>query len=465
MLRSVLIVEDEANMRLVMQMALEQVGFRVLCADSADAAVSLLDDPDLDVILTDLRMPGMDGHEFIRICQQRRDDVPVIVVTAYGSIRSAIECIQAGAANYLTKPFEPEALQFAVQNALRYRDLLRENRQLSAVLQDAQASLRLLGESPAMQALREQIRSLALERTPLLIEGERGTGKRTVAYAIHANSVRAQRPFVAVNCAAIPPERMGEVLFGDARTGLAAQTSARLGKLAQADGGSLYLQGIDRLTPDLQRSLVNVIQERTYSALGCDKLQRADVRLLAATHAASSEARDERLLPDLYRALTASSLTVPALRERPQDIALLAQDFVAELGTQAASTATALSPAAMTALTQYHWPANVRELRHCIEHALLMCRGNLIEPEHLPSCVVAKDTAGMAIKLAALPAEGLDSWLDNLQRSLIVQALDASDGVQIHAARLLGINERSLWHRMKKLNVHVGKKVSKKVSK
>lgn len=459
MQRSVLIVEDEANMRLVMQMALEQAGFKVLSAESADDAVGMLGDSELDVILTDLRMPGMSGHEFIRICQQQCQDVPVIVVTAYGSIRSAIECIQAGASNYLTKPFEPEALQFAVENALRYRDLLRENQQLHAVLQELLRPPRLVGDSPAMQQLRDQVRRLSAQSSPVLISGERGAGKLALAHALHASGPRAHRPFIVFDCMTNSPDRIEAALFGDIRAEYATDKPRRVGKIAQAHGGSLYLHGINALAPDLLRRIYQVMQEGMFIPLGGNTTQRVDVRFIAGSH---NELADESEVGafDSEPFPAAATLSVPPLRERQEDIPLLAQAFVTELALQDGIADSGISPAALAELMQYHWPGNLRELRHCIEHALLEGGGETIEPAHLPARILAQEQEA-TVELDALSQHGLDTWLDNAERSMIVQALDACDGVQVNAARMLGINERSLWHRMKKLNIQVNKKVSK----
>lgn len=462
MQRSVLIVEDEANMRMVMQMALEQAGFHVQSAESGDDAVGMLADPGLDVILTDLKMPGMSGHEFIRVCQQQRNDVPVIVITAYGSIRSAIECIQAGASNYLTKPFEPEALQFAVENALRYRDLLRENQQLHAVVQSSLPPPRLLGDSPAMQALRDQVRQLALQTSPVLISGEHGSGKLTLAHAIHASGPRAQMPFVVLNCRTLASDMLESILFGDFTPDLAGEKTQRIGKLAQAEGGSLYLNEVDALAPDVQRRICQVIREGVYMPVGGNAQRRANVRFMAASnHDLEQMLATHGFDAELYAALSAAKLKALPLRERSEDIPLLAQEFVQELSEQVAIPGGAISPAAIAALTQYAWPDNVRELRHSMEHALLESRGETIEPEHLPARILAARDRTLSIDLSILSPEGLDAWLDEAERRLIIQALDACEGVQVNAARRLGINERSLWHRLKKLDIQVNKKVTK----
>jgi two-component system response regulator AtoC len=463
MQRSVLVVDDERNMRLVMQMALEDVGYRVLTAERADEAVNQLHDPDLDVILSDLKMPGMSGNQFIEICQQQRPDVPIIVVTAYGSIRSAIECIQAGASNYLTKPFEPEELQFAVQNALRYRDLLRENMQLQAVARDDRRNCRLVGEGPAMQQLREQIRQVAPYKTNILITGESGTGKEAVARTIHEKGPRAEHPWVALNCSAIPRDLMESELFGYVKGAFTGAIQNRLGRLEQANGGTLFLDEIGDLDLDLQAKLLRVLQEREFSPLGSDAIHRVDVRIIAATNRNLHELVSANAFrEDLLYRLDVYNLHVPPLRERVEDISLLANTFLASLRAEMDKAVLRISDAALAALCSYSWPGNVRELRNAIERSLLTCRGDVIDVDDLPDKVHEHHmpTTATTVEINAIGKAGLDEWLLEAERKLIIQALDECGGVQVNAARLLGINERSLWHRLKKLNIQVQKKIS-----
>lgn len=463
MQRSVLVVDDERNMLLVMQMALEDAGYRVLTAERAEDAVGLLRDPDLDVILSDLKMPGMSGNEFIQRCQQECPDVPLIVVTAYGSIRSAIECIQAGASNYLTKPFEPEELQFAVQNAVRYRDLLRENQQLHAVVQDNRRNSRLVGDGPAMQRLREQIRQVAPYKTNILITGESGTGKEAVARAIHELGPRAEHPWVAINCSAIPRDLMESELFGYVKGAFTGAIQNRLGRLEQANGGTLFLDEIGDLDLDLQAKLLRVLQEREFSPVGSDAIRRVDVRIIAATNRNLSElVKQNEFREDLLYRLDVYNLPVPPLRERAEDIPLLAHTFLTGLRAEMDKHVEGFTDEALSALAAYHWPGNVRELRNAIERSLLTCRGALIGIEDLPDKIHAPQAhiTAPAGDLVDLGETGLDEWLADTERNIIVQALEECDGVQVNAARLLGISERSLWHRVKKLNIQVERKVN-----
>jgi DNA-binding NtrC family response regulator len=461
--RTVLVVDDERNMLLVMEMALEEAGHRVLTGESAEDALDKLRDPDLAVILSDLKMPGMGGEAFIARCQQERPDVPVIVVTAFGSIRSAIECIQAGASDYLTKPFEPEELQFAVQNALRLHDLMQENRQLQAAVASGTVRRRLVGNSPAMLALRDEIDRVAPYKTNVLITGESGTGKEAVARSIHENGPRAERPWVAINCSAIPRDLMESELFGYVRGAFTGAVQNRMGRLEQANSGTLFLDEIGDLDPTLQAKLLRVLQEREFSPVGSDLVRRVDLRVIAATHRNLDDmVREGSFREDLLYRLDVYKIRVPPLRDRRADIPLLADSFLQTLRGEMDKPVERFSDAALAALSAYDWPGNVRELRNAVERSLLSCRGMVIEPIDLPDKVKSgnRDSGNDETELDAVVRDGLDQWLASEERRVIIDALKETAGVQVRAARMLGITERSLWHRVKKLAIRVNREVS-----
>jgi DNA-binding NtrC family response regulator len=463
--RTVLLVDDERNMLLVMRMTLEEAGYRVLTAESGEEALGLLRDPDLDAIVSDLKMPGMSGSDLVARCRRDRPDLPVIVATAYGSIRSAIECIQAGASDYLTKPFEPEELQFAVQRAVRLRDLMQENRRLQAAVSDSRRPSRLVGESPAMQRLRQQIRQVAPYKTNVLISGESGTGKEAVARSIHEAGPRAEQPWVAINCSAIPRDLMESELFGYVRGAFTGAVQSRLGRLEQANGGTLFLDEIGDLEPGLQAKLLRVLQEREFSPVGSDAIHRVDVRVISASNRDLRElARAGEFREDLLYRLDVYHIRVPPLRDRGTDIPRLAMAFLGELRAEMDKPVAGFSEAALEALSAYSWPGNVRELRNAVERSLLSCHGSLIELDDLPDRVhrqpqsaapAPRSGNGPTAALDALGEGGLDHWLGEAERHMILQALERSGGVQAQAARLLGISERSLWHRLKKLDIRV----------
>jgi len=454
MKRTILVVEDEQNMAAIMSMVLGDAGYGVLSAASGEEGLPHLANPDLDVVVTDLRMPGMGGDQFIVECRRERPDVPVVVVTAYGSIRSAVQSIQSGACDYLTKPFEPEELQIVVHNALKLRDVLSENVQLHAVVANAVPHRRLLGDSPAMQALREEITRIAPYKTNLLITGESGTGKELVARTIHELGPRAQWPMVTLNCVAIPQELMESELFGYVKGAFTGATQNRMGRLEQAKGGSLFLDEIGDLDQALQGKLLRVLQEREFSPVGSDTVRHADVRFMAATHRDLWELVGEgQFREDLLYRLDVYRVNVPPLRDRREDIPLLARTFMRDLGAEIGKPVEDFTGEAMAVLNGYLWPGNVRELRNAVERSLLSCQGRMITADDLP----ARVKQGNAPSLSA-PGPGdadLDAWLQDNERQAIIDALIATEGVQVQAARRLGISERSLWHRIKKLNIEI----------
>jgi len=404
----------------------------------------------------------MGGEAFIARCRRERPELPVIVVTAFGSIRSAIECIQAGAVDYLTKPFEPEDLQFAVQGALRLFDLMQENRQLQAVVKGNRPHRKLVGKSPAMQELREEIARVAPYKTNVLITGESGTGKESVARAIHESGPRAERPWVAINCSAIPRDLMESELFGYVRGAFTGAVQTRLGRLEQANGGTLFLDEVGDLDLPLQAKLLRVLEEREFSPVGSDLVRRVDLRVIAATHRdLDAMARRGEFREDLLYRLDVYKIMVSPLRERSGDIPLLADSFLQAFRAEMDKPVWRFSDEAMAALVGYNWPGNVRELRNAVERSLLSASGSVIELDDLPDKVSAREPSagGDGGGLADVSAEGLDTWLAGTERRLIVAALKESGGVQVQAARLLGINERSLWHRLKKYDIRVGRAV------
>jgi two-component system, NtrC family, response regulator AtoC len=461
MKRRVLVVDDEQNMQTVMRMILEEAGYSVTLADTGEAALPHLQNNELDVILSDLKMPGMGGEEFVRRCRRELPQVPVIIITAHGTIRSAVKSINDGAADYLSKPFEPEELEIAVHNAIKLRDILRENERLKAVV-SSQSGRRIIGTSQASQQMIEEIKQVAPYKTSVLIAGESGTGKELVARTIHELSPRRDGPWVAINCSAIPRDLLESELFGYVKGAFTGATQNRSGRLEQAQGGTLFLDEIGELDPSLQAKLLRVLQEREYSPLGSDQVRSVDVRFLAASN------RELKVLvaqgkfrEDLFYRLDVYNILVPALRDRREDIPLLAHTFLNELSAETSKRVAGITPGALEVLTRYAWPGNIRELRNSIERALLSCKAEMIDTPDLPPSLLAGIGTNAAATTGWVQGDGrgLDDWLADVERQAILQALSRTDGVQAHAARLLGVSERSLWHRIKKLGIQIGRRV------
>ena len=459
MKRTVLIVDDEQNMQAVVRMILEDTGHEVISADSGETALPHLQNPNLDVILSDLKMPGMSGEEFVARCRKERPDVPVIVITAHGTIKSAVTSIHAGAADYLTKPFEPEALEISVHNAVKLRDILRENQQLKAAVTQALPKRSLIGKSPAARHLLEEIERVAPFKSNVLITGESGTGKEIVARIIHEMGRGKERPWVAINCSAIPHDLLESELFGYVKGAFSGATHNRVGRIEQAQGGTLFLDEIGDMEVQLQAKLLRVLQEREFSPLGSNQVRSADFRLIAASnHDIKQLVEQGKFREDLLYRLDVYSIVVPTLRERMEDVPLLAEAFLRELSVEMDRTVHSFSASALEALKNYPWPGNIRELRNAVERSLLSCKGSEIDVDDLPQTIltgVGQETGGSFIE--KMRNGDLDSWLEEIERQTILEALDQCGGVQAHAAKRLGISERSLWHRIKKLNIHINR--------
>ena len=463
MKRTVLVVDDELNMQTVMRMILEGAGHRVLVADNGETALTHVQDPNLDVVLSDLKMPGMGGEQFVIRCRRERPDVPVIIVTAHGTIRSAVKSIHDGAADYLTKPFEPEQLEIVVHNAIKLRDILHENVQLRAAASESRGAKRMVGESRVAQQMLDEIRRVAPYKTSVLITGESGTGKELVARTIHELSPRHDRPWVAINCSAIPRDLMESEIFGYVKGAFTGATQNRLGRLEQAQGGTLFLDEIGDLDMSLQSKLLRVLQEREFSPVGSDQVRAVDVRFIAATNRdLKGLVHEGRFREDLLYRLDVYSIVVPPLRDRREDISLLAQIFLRELAAETDKKVTAFTPPALAILERYGWPGNIRELRNTVERSLLSCSEQTIDVEDLPVAIAAGagPGGGAKISLDRLGKKNLDRWLEEVERGAILEALSQCNGVQAHAARRLGISERSLWHRIKKLNIQINRVIN-----
>jgi DNA-binding NtrC family response regulator len=382
------------------------------------------------------------------------------VVTAHGTISSAVKSIRDGAADYLLKPFEPEQLEVAVLNAIKLRDILHENEQLKAAVSQSLKGRRLVGSSAAAQRLQDEIRRVAPYKTNVLVTGESGTGKELVARTLHELSPRHEHPWVAINCSAIPRDLMESELFGYVKGAFTGATQNRLGRLEQAQGGTLFLDEIGELDLTLQSKLLRVLQEREFSPVGSDQVKSVDVRFIAATN------RDLKALvaqgkfrEDLLYRLDVYHILVPPLRERSEDIAVLADGFLRELRADTGKNVRGFTAAASEVLIRYSWPGNIRELRNAVERSLLSCRGEVIDVEDLPQAVSsATGHAPSVVSAGQRPEQkDLDSWLEEVERRAILEALAQSNGVQAHAARKLGVSERSLWHRIKKLNIQISR--------
>ncbi|MTJ82447.1 MAG: sigma-54-dependent Fis family transcriptional regulator [Telmatospirillum sp.] len=453
---TILLVDDEERLSDVLTVALEQLGYRVLGATNGHDALRLLDAETVDLLLTDLRMPGLSGRDLLRESRKRRPDLPVVVMTAYSSVKDAVEVIKEGAFDYVGKPFEIDDLETVLKNALRLKDALADNERLRDELGGRYRFENLVGDSAAFRKVIENITEVCDSRANVLITGESGTGKEMVARAVHYNSGRREQPFVAINCAAIPETLLESELFGHVKGAFTGAHANRQGRFEQADRGTLFLDEIGDMPPSIQAKILRVLQERAFEPVGSTRTRNVDVRIVAATNKdLRREVSAGRFREDLFYRLNVFPIALPPLRERLDDIPRLALFFLDSLNADMGKRIVGFSAAALTAMARYGWPGNIRELQNCIERAVIVCKGTEIGEGDLPRYLSApRKTVSGEI---TFPID-LDQELARIERNLILSALNQTDGVQVGAAGLLGINERSLWHRIKKYGIQITKK-------
>ena len=441
-----LLVEDDPTQRELVRKALHQAGYRVSEASGLDGATALLDDDTLSLVVSDFKLADGDGLQVLTEVRRHRPELSFILVTAYGSIEHAVTAIRAGADDYLAKPFERQALLLTVERALRTRELREENRRLNDELESRDHLLDLTGRAPAMQKLYRQIGKLAPTEASVLIQGESGTGKELVARALHRLSRRADRPFVAVNCGAIPEGLAEAEFFGAERGAFTGAVATRDGYFAQADGGTLFLDEVGELPLTLQPKLLRALQEGVVTRVGGQREQRVDVRIVAATHRdLKQEIAGSRFREDLYYRLAVVTLNTPPLRERREDIPLLVGHFVDKAAKLHRLGDVVLPKAVLRALMERSWPGNVRELGHAVERLLLLGEDDDILEHDLP----AEDDGNNGG--FRLPEHGLD-W-ERMERSLLAQALEQTGGNRRQAARALGLGYKAFLYRVEKFGL------------
>ncbi|MBF9235269.1 sigma-54-dependent transcriptional regulator [Microvirga alba] len=448
---SVLVVDDEIRLAEVLSVALDERGFDTQAVGSVQAAQEALGSSHVDIVLADLRMPDLGGRDLLHQIQETRPDIPVIVMTAYASVRDAVDLVKEGAFDYISKPFEIDDVVATIARALKLGEMLKENRRLRDELEEKYKFENLSGQSAVFRIVLQQITEVCGSRATVLLEGESGTGKELVARAIHYNSPRHLKPFVAVNCAAIPEALLESELFGHTKGAFTGAVSAREGRFALADGGTLFLDEIGDMPISIQAKLLRAIQEQTFEPIGASKSVSVDVRIIAATHKNLRKMiKAQEFREDLYYRLNIFPMAIPPLRDRAEDIPLLASQFLRSFAQDMAKRLVGFTPAAEAAMVAYPWPGNVRELQNCVQRAVIVARGASIDVPDLPRYVL--EGQPKANSPSKLP-DDLDAELAQIERSFILKALRETNGVQVRAAERLGVTERSLWHRIKKLGI------------
>jgi len=441
----ILAVDDEPSMLRLLEISLRQAGYQPLTAKDGREALDLIRTRSVDCVVTDLHMPRMDGLQLLKEIRQTDAELPVIIVTAQGEVKSAIEAMKSGASDYILRPFDLEELELSIKRALSFSRLVVENQFLREVKSVDDTGL--IGNSPVMQQLQQSIRQVAPEKATVLVAGETGTGKELVARAIHAGSPRADALFVAVNCAAIPNEMLESELFGHEKGAFTGAIKERIGKFELADGGTLFLDEVTEMPMQLQAKLLRALQENVIERVGGNHPIQVDIRVVAATNRNPREAiKDGKLREDLYYRLNVFRIDLPALKERKADIDALAKHFLAKRRAD-------ISDEAVNALMQYDWPGNVRELENVLERAAIISGNQTIMSKHLPAEMserngqlsVADEVISNAVLANTL---SLPHAVEALERRLISEALLATQGNKSRAAKLLEISERSLWYKL-----------------
>jgi DNA-binding NtrC family response regulator len=448
MKKCILVVEDEEKLRRVLQLQLEGAGYQVLQASAAEQGLKLADQADL--VLTDLKLPGMDGLELLSALRRQNSFTPVVVMTAFGTVESAVEAMKSGASDFLMKPFSLDHLNTVLEKALEIRELRAENLQLKEALGHRYEFNNIIGRSPAMQEIFATITRVAPTRATVLLAGESGVGKDLIARAIHHHSPRRDRPFVKINCTALPENLMESELFGYEKGAFTGANTSKPGKFEQADTGTVFLDEIGDVPASVQVKLLRVLQEREFERLGSNKTRHIDVRVLAATNVDLRAALENGTFrEDLYYRLNVMPINIPALRERKEDIPTLAAYFVAKLSNEIGSPAKSISPEAIEKLMAYYWPGNVRELENVIERSLVLAAGEVLRAEdiRLDMSPRARPNQGGTVSLP----DGMT--LDEYEQALIREALKRAGGNKSQAARLLGLTRNALRYRLSQMGI------------
>jgi DNA-binding NtrC family response regulator len=441
--RSILVIDDEAALRHMLRLVLEQEGYVILEAENGQAAFSLLEKQVPAVILCDIRMPGMDGMEFLRQARARSINSTVIMMSAYGSIDTALQCMKEGAYDYVSKPFKPDEVVLTLRKAEERLRMATENRRLKEELSRTIRERRLVYCSPAMENIMGAVERVADSLQPVLITGETGTGKELVARAVHDLGGRRERPFVAVNCGAITPTLMESELFGHVKGSFTGADRDKAGLFQAAHKGTLFLDEVGELPLDLQPKLLRVLQEGEVLRVGDAKPVKVDVRILAATAKdLAREKNERRFRDDLFYRLAVLDLHIPPLRERREDIPLLAQHFLDRIAGREKRQTPAITDEAMQVLLGYHWPGNVRELENLMEKTMIFCRAGTIDLASLP----------WETRRASRRRDeeySLKQAIGRLEKEYIRKALSATGGNRTRASELLEISLRSLLYKLK----------------
>lgn len=444
--KTVLVVDDEQSVRESLNKVLSKEGFRVLEAEAGEEALAICRKEFVNVVLTDLKMPEMDGLELLKALKLLLPDVSVIMMTAFGTVEKAVEAMKEGASDFILKPFKRFDLEKSISKALEHQSLLLENRYLKEQLESTGKKLaNIIGTSPAMRKVLNLVEQIAPSSATILILGESGTGKGVIAETVHRTSDRKDKAFVTVSCAAIPETLLEAELFGYEKGAFTGAVARKLGRFEIADGGTLFLDEVSEIPPAIQVKLLRILQDGTFERLGGTKTLSVDVRLIAATNIDLAQAVEEKKFrEDLYYRLNVIAITLPPLRERSEDISLLAYHFLKIYTEKNKKRIEGISQPALDLLLGYHWPGNVRELENTIERAVVLARKKIILPEDLP---VHINTAGKIAEAITIP---IGMPLEEVENKVIQETLRTTKGDKTLAAKILGITSRTIYRKVGK---------------
>jgi DNA-binding NtrC family response regulator len=450
--KRILVVDDDRNSCQLLAEFLAGEGFQIDTAWDGKQALSMLEKETFDIVLTDLKMPKVNGIQVLESLSRTNPTAIGIIITGYGTIKSAIEAIRAGAYDYITKPVQLDEVKLTLERALEHQTLIRENITLKQQLKSKYRFENIIGDSESIQQIFRLIEKVADSNTTVLIYGESGTGKELVARAIHYNSPRADKSWIPVNCGAIPEGLLESELFGYEKGAFTGATKTRIGRFETAHQGTIFLDEVVDMSPALQVKLLRVLQDQSFERVGGVRTIKADVRILAATNRKlEEEVAKGRFREDLYYRLNVIPIVLPPLRDRKSDIPLLIQHFLSQKKSTDKRSIKGISPKAMELLMNYHWPGNIRELENLINRLLVLHNGHMVTGKELPEKIVTCATESPAV-VPEIPPNGicLKSAVDEFEKQLILKALEKTKGVKKRAANILGLNRTTLVQKIKK---------------
>ncbi len=445
--KTILIADDDESLRRIIEYNLSNKGYRIFLADDGEEALNIFKSEDVDIVITDIKMEKVDGLELLEEIKRLKSNALVIMITAHGSIETAVRAMKLGAYDYITKPFDRDELQIMVEKALSLQSLMSENIRLRQELADRFSLDNIMGASSKMKRIYDMVARVAKSDSTVLIQGESGTGKELIARAIHFNSSRAKKPFITINCSAIPENLMESELFGHVKGAFTGAVKDKAGKFEAADGGTIFLDEIGDIRKDLQVKLLRVLQEKSIDKVGSTQDINVDVRVIAATNILLETAIEEgKFREDLFYRISVIPILLPPLRERKDDITLLVQHFMTKHGGKDCK----MLPEVLDILNRYDWPGNVRELENIIERAIVLKKeDNVISPEDVPDHIKRKQSSSqMSLEI---PDEGLK--LEEVEKALIINAMNKAGQNQTRAAELLNISRQTLIYRMQKYDI------------